>query len=443
MILSISMAFANPTYYPTTTIAEDFGATWCGGCIDAAAGMAIMNDTYNSGEFFSVNYFTTSGDLSNAEVDARFTHYEVFGVPTVIFNGKTRMSGNGSEMADGTLFEANYQKYKFNASPLKIDIAQFTPTNGHFTGSVTMLSPSITLTNQNIYFLLMEDDVTTVDSRVTRSIFSQNISLTGENSVSNFDVNFTINPAWNQANLWAAVFVQLDNNTVLQAASTIPVPDHYLRAAFDWSVSDIGAPNTSYLGEDFYLFNLGLADTYNTRIVVDSAPEGWYFNYCEGENCYPGSILIPHSLAAGEVKGFHLNLSIGASGLAIFHFEVTSPNIGTMIIPFRIHTSDYVANDDVLITSPIRMGKNFPNPFNRETKIQVFADKGNSNATIDIYNIKGQLVKSITHHNLSSGANEITLKLDQSEASSLSSGVYYYCLQGSTEPARKMLMLKQ
>ncbi len=438
----MGMAFANPTYYPTTTIAEDFGASWCGGCIDAAAGLEIMNNAYNPGEFFSIRYYTTSGDLSNTEVDARFTHYEVFGVPTVILNGKTRLSGNGPEMADGVLFETNYQKYKFNASPIKIDVAQFNPSTGNFTGSVTMLSPSADLTSQKIYFLLMEDDVTEADSRVTRSIFSQDFSLTGENAVSNFDVNFTINPAWNSANLWAAVFVQLDNNTILQSASTLPLPEHYFRAAYDWSVSDIGAPNTSFLGQDFYLFNLGLADTYSTRIVVDSAPEGWYFNYCEGENCYPGSILVPHNMAAGEVKGFHLNLSIGASGLAIFHFEVTSPNIGTYIIPFRIHTSDYVANDDVLISSPIRLGKNYPNPFNNETKIEIVSDKGSSSATIDIYNIKGQLVKSITHNNLSAGANEITLKLDPSEASTLASGVYYYRLQGSPEPARKMLMLK-
>jgi hypothetical protein len=173
------------------------------------------------------------------------------------------------------------------------------------------------------------------------------------------------------------------------------------------------------------------------QIVVDEAPADWYFNYCDEEGfCYPGSVQLPLNLAAGEARPYHLNLMIGSSGTAYFHWEVTSTNLGTYIIPFRYRTDDVSTDDQVLAPRPIVLGKNYPNPFNTKTTIPVYSEKTNNSITIELYNLKGQKVQQITP-NLHSGTNQIEFAADEN----LASGVYYYRLKDQAHsPIRKMLI---
>ena len=98
--------------------------------------------------------------------------------------------------------------------------------------------------------------------------------------------------------------VEVDNQVILQSTSTLPLPEYYLRCAYDWEGNNIIVdPNSNFLSEPLWIFNLGAADTFNMRIVVDNAPANWYFNYCDEEgNCYPGGISMPLNLSSGQVK---------------------------------------------------------------------------------------------------------------------------------------------
>jgi len=441
LLLGITMLAALPEYYPLTSIAEDFCASWCGGCQLAFAGLDVVHSQTHSGEFISTRLYTESADLSNPDVDARFTHYEVFGVPAVIFNGKTRIDGSNDQTSSGSVYREALRPYLHGASPLKINIATFNPATGVISGSVEMVSPTLSLTAEDLYIYLLEDNVTVQDTRVTRQIITQSITLSGAGNTYDFAATFTINPAYNQANLWAAAFVQMPNDSILQTGHTLPLPQVNVRAAFDWDSHIISDPSVqSYNSQPFWIFNLGTADNLNSRIEIDEAPADWYFNYCDEDgNCYPGNTPLAWSLGAGEAKAFHLNLWIGSSGLAKFRFVINSPSLGDYSIPFRFRTSDMVANDDpVLPVLNTSLGVNYPNPFSGRTSITVNAVKALDSATVEIYNLKGQKVDSVTMRDLKAGAN-----LSQWQPSSdLPSGIYFQKLSGSAAPARRMLLIK-
>ncbi len=437
-LLSFAIVSATPTYYPNTILVEDFAASWCVTCLDAFAGLDILDENYHAGEQFSVRYFTESADLSNPEVDARFEHYEVYGVPSVFFNGKFRVDGGGENIADGSIFTQKLQPFLYHGAPMKIEFIDWNPNTGAMEILVTMVNANQNVNDQNIRFLLLEDDVATNATSVVRSIVSEPITINGIGATASFTHTFTLNPLWDNSKLWAAAFVQMNDDTVLQAAHTKALPEINLRAAMDWDNDIVGAANTTYLSQPFYFFNLGNSEDYLMQIVVDDAPSDWYFNYCDEEGfCYPGSVQLPLNLSAGEMRPYHLNLMVGNSGTAYFHWEVTSASLGTYIIPFRYRTDDVSNEDQTLLPRPIVLGKNYPNPFAGKTTIPVYSEKGNTAVTIEIYNVKGQKVKEISSQSLQSGTNQIELNMGDNMAN----GIYYYRLKDqSHSPVRKMLI---
>ncbi len=86
---------------------------------------------------------------------------------------------------------------------------------------------------------------------------------------------------------------------------------------------------------------------------------------------------------------------------------------------------------------------NYPNPFNPSTTIR-FNLPMKSNIDLKIYNLKGQLVKSIYKSNLTSGNHTITWNGDNDKGNKLSSGIYLYKLKTDSglSQTRRMLLIK-
>lgn len=441
LLLGLSLLAANPAFVPLTSIAEDFSATWCGGCQLAFAGLDVVHTNTHPGEFISARLYTESADLSSPSVDARFNHYSVIGIPVVIFNGKTRIDGSNDQTSSGSEYMNALRPYLHGAAPVKIDISSFNPSTGAISGSVEMIAATLTLTDENFHIYLLEDDVTTQDTHVTRQIITQSISLGGAGNTWNFNASFTVNPSWNPAKLWAAAFIQMPNNTILQTGHTLPLPANNVRAAFDWDsniVVPAGVPN--FESQTFYVFNLGVADDFTTRIVRDEVPDDWYFNYCDEEGfCYPGDTPINVNIPPGTAKAFHFSFYLSTSNLARFRFVINSPTLGDYSIPFHIRTSDMVSSDDPLApVANLSLAANHPNPFPFQTTLNVQSPKAMSSATVEIFNLRGQKVDSVTLNNLNSGLNTATW----TPSSTLPSGIYFQKLAGSSQPPRRMLLLK-
>jgi len=83
-----------------------------------------------------------------------------------------------------------------------------------------------------------------------------------------------------------------------------------------------------------------------------------------------------------------------------------------------------------------------PNPFNPETKI-VFNLTKNSYVKLDIYNIKGQLVRNLVNENLPAARHQIIWNGTNRQGQYVSSGVYFCVVQADgAAKSNKLLLLK-
>lgn len=117
-----------------------------------------------------------------------------------------------------------------------------------------------------------------------------------------------------------------------------------------------------------------------------------------------------------------------AAGLAV-KFTTTAPD-------------NYVSNEDLVNPLQISNLRNYPNPFNPSTTIS-FTAKSAAKAKLNIYNLKGQLVKCLVDAALPSGEHKIVWDGKDADANPVSSGIYFYQLEmGTYKSLNKMLMMK-
>lgn len=107
-----------------------------------------------------------------------------------------------------------------------------------------------------------------------------------------------------------------------------------------------------------------------------------------------------------------------------------------------IYTGTITPNGDLEITPASFQAVNYPNPFNPQTTISYnLSRKGKVN--VDIYNLKGQKVKSLLAESQDAGTHSIVWKGDNDAGKSVSSGTYFYRVKnGNDEIVKKMLLMK-
>jgi len=100
------------------------------------------------------------------------------------------------------------------------------------------------------------------------------------------------------------------------------------------------------------------------------------------------------------------------------------------------------ANDDNNPAVTALIG-NYPNPFNPTTSIK-FSLANDSRVSIEIYNLKGQKVKTLVNDNFTTGTHSVTWNGDDNQGSKVTSGIYFYQLNsgGKYTSTKKMLLLK-
>ncbi len=99
-------------------------------------------------------------------------------------------------------------------------------------------------------------------------------------------------------------------------------------------------------------------------------------------------------------------------------------------------------NGNLDITPVILNSSNYPNPFNPETTISYHIPK-KGNVTVDIYNIKGQKVRSLLKEEQEVGQHSIIWKGHNDQGQKVSSGTYLYRVKsGDEEIVNKMMLVK-
>ena len=95
------------------------------------------------------------------------------------------------------------------------------------------------------------------------------------------------------------------------------------------------------------------------------------------------------------------------------------------------------------ISNVLKLSQNHPNPFNPETTIQ-YSILQESKVELNIYNIKGQKVKTLVNEVLPAGEHSAIWNGIDSNGNRVSSGIYFYRLKvnGKTDAVKKCLLLK-
>ncbi len=116
-----------------------------------------------------------------------------------------------------------------------------------------------------------------------------------------------------------------------------------------------------------------------------------------------------------------------------------------------IYKNPYTAVEDEAqqLPSIFALGQNYPNPFNLSTTIPFQAGSLELGAmrpihiTLKIYNIQGQLVKTLVDEDKSPGSYSIIWDGKDNSGKEVSSGIYFYQLKaGSFKDCKKLLLIK-
>jgi len=88
------------------------------------------------------------------------------------------------------------------------------------------------------------------------------------------------------------------------------------------------------------------------------------------------------------------------------------------------------------------LSQNYPNPFNPETTIEYDIEK-DCDVTLKIYNLAGQLIKTLVDEYQTAGHHTITWYGDTDGGGEVASGVYFYRIKAGDKAAiKKMVVLK-
>ena len=107
--------------------------------------------------------------------------------------------------------------------------------------------------------------------------------------------------------------------------------------------------------------------------------------------------------------------------------------------------NDYIPSSNHNNNTPVvnhELKQNYPNPFNPTTSIS-FNLKSAQHVSVEVFNLKGNLVKTLQSGNLSSGDHQVVWNGKNSDNEQVASGVYLYKLKsGKSESVKKMIMMK-
>lgn len=105
-------------------------------------------------------------------------------------------------------------------------------------------------------------------------------------------------------------------------------------------------------------------------------------------------------------------------------------------------TYNFPLNNNDEVVNPMTKLTNYPNPFNPSTCIS-FSLENDTNVELTVFNIKGQLVKTIHNEYLKKGSHNFVWDGTNQSGNVMSSGIYFYQLKTDTHiMSNKMLLIK-
>ena len=117
--------------------------------------------------------------------------------------------------------------------------------------------------------------------------------------------------------------------------------------------------------------------------------------------------------------------------------------------PYAETKENYIAvygmdAEDIELSTPNYGLNNYPNPFNPTTTISFSVTQNSDFVNLQVYNIKGQKIKTLEQNEFTKGFHSIIWDGNDESGKPVSSGIYFYKLNvnGKTEVVKKCLLLK-
>ncbi|MDX9869556.1 MAG: FlgD immunoglobulin-like domain containing protein, partial [Candidatus Cloacimonadales bacterium] len=109
---------------------------------------------------------------------------------------------------------------------------------------------------------------------------------------------------------------------------------------------------------------------------------------------------------------------------------------------YQFNMASLDANDTVEPVFVNELGKAYPNPFNPTTTIE-FSLKEKQNVSLSIYNVKGQIVKTLVKDQLEKGRHKVVWDGKNNNGQVVGSGIYFYRMDTKDyTKIRKAILLK-
>ncbi|HNW99762.1 MAG TPA: YCF48-related protein [Candidatus Cloacimonadota bacterium] len=120
------------------------------------------------------------------------------------------------------------------------------------------------------------------------------------------------------------------------------------------------------------------------------------------------------------------------------------PNAGEWgeYVTFRLQLPPTAVHDDTPVSIPMALSAAYPNPFHTSTTFNYTIPKSGK-VDISIYNIKGQLVRTLTDDIVKEGSHSLLWNGENNDGKTVSSGVYFCKLHsGNKTVSRKLILVK-
>ncbi len=192
----------------------------------------------------------------------------------------------------------------------------------------------------------------------------------------------------------------------------------------------VSADNGNHWSEPFFLNGV------ETPEMQDEIPE---FPYVGTEIDYIGEDGNGNHI--GRVHIMYLDDdTYGSSVQAIGQATGGSMKYMAIDVTFTDAVTDNENNEAA--PSIAMLNQNYPNPFNPTTKINYNVAK-TGNVKLNVYNVKGQLVKTLVNSNQNVGMHNVVWNGNDNAGNKVSSGVYFYKMENAgRSEMKKMVLMK-
>lgn len=167
-----------------------------------------------------------------------------------------------------------------------------------------------------------------------------------------------------------------------------------------------------------------------------TAPQGFYVNT-------PGNTTYSYNIPAQS--NIVLNIVFAPTQTGTYNGQLTISTNDTQNPQFVVAItaiSSTPSSDIENLPKVTTLKGNYPNPFNPVTNI-CFSLKETTPVTLDIYNVKGQLVKQVIKNVMPAGNHNVIWNGKDQNNKTVASGVYFYRMQTNKYTStRKMLLMK-